>query len=204
MTTSRPIRKKQNGKGKPATKGGGQQPQPQSQLRRITQSIWKLNWRLTIMLVFVDESGDCGMKKKKGSSDLFVVAAVIFFENTDANACDFAIEEIKTECLRRPAGEFKFNKYCHDYRIKFFQKVVNLDFMYVAFKDWTCRGFDLRYFTTWRLLVTEKAPDTPFARILAMFLSASLSTTPSRVTFPFFTMMRIGFCTPKAYFCKAG
>jgi hypothetical protein len=32
MTTSRPIRKKQNGKGKPATKGGGQQPQSQPQV----------------------------------------------------------------------------------------------------------------------------------------------------------------------------
>ena|ERR1700730_9313274 len=79
-----------------------------------------------------------------------------------------------------------------------FRPSLGYSFSRSAFKDWAC------YFTTWRLLVTEKAPDTPFARILAMFLSASLSTTPSRVTFPFFTMMRIGFCTPKAYFCKAG
>jgi hypothetical protein len=51
---------------------------------------------------------------------------------------------------------------------------------------------------TIRLLVTEKTPETPLARMLAMFLSASLSTTPSRVTWPFFTMIRIGLMTGMA------
>jgi len=40
------------------------------------------------MLVFVDESGDCGIKGKAGSSQLFVIAAVIFEENLSAEACD--------------------------------------------------------------------------------------------------------------------
>src|ERR1700733_13182101 len=53
--------------------------------------------------------------------------------------------------------------------------------------------------TTCKLFVTEKIPETPLARIPAMFLSPSLSTTPSRLTWPFFTMIRIGFCTPRAY-----
>jgi hypothetical protein len=35
---------------------------------------------------------------------------------------------------------------------------------------------------TCRLLVTEKVPGTPFALIPAIFLSPSLSTTPSKVT----------------------
>ena len=58
--------------------------------------------------------------------------------------------------------------------------------------------------TTCRLFVTEKLPGTPLATIPARFLSASLSTTPSSVTRPFFTMIRIGFCTPSAYFSSAG
>ncbi len=33
------------------------------------------------MLVFVDESGDSGMKGKEGSSALFVITAVLFEEN---------------------------------------------------------------------------------------------------------------------------
>src|ERR1700683_1794910 len=57
---------------------------------------------------------------------------------------------------------------------------------------------------TCRLFVTEKMPETLLARIPAKFLSPSLSTTPSSVTLPFLTMMRIGFCTPRAYFSSAG
>ncbi len=44
---------------------------------------------------------------------------------------------------------------------------------------------------TIRLFFTEKTFGTSLARRLARFLSLSLSTTPSRVTFPFFTMMWI-------------
>ena len=58
--------------------------------------------------------------------------------------------------------------------------------------------------STRKLLVTENIPGTPFARMPAKFLSPSLSTTPSSVTCPFFTIMRIGFCTPIAYFSSAG
>jgi hypothetical protein len=54
-------------------------------------------------------------------------------------------------------------------------------------------------FTTCKLLVTEKMPETVLARRPARFLSDSLSTTPSRFTRPFLTMIRIGFCTPSSY-----
>ena len=59
------------------------------------------------------------------------------------------------------------------------------------------------YFATTRLLVTENAFATPFARSPAMFLSPWLSTTPSSVTWPFFTMMRMGLMVGRAYFCNA-
>jgi hypothetical protein len=36
------------------------------------------------MLVFIDESGDSGMKGKAGSSRLFVVTAILIEENEDA------------------------------------------------------------------------------------------------------------------------
>ncbi len=45
------------------------------------------------------------------------------------------------------------------------------------------------YFSTRRLLATENTPSTPLACRLATFLSISFATTPTRVTFPFFTMM---------------
>lgn len=83
------------------------------------------------MLVFVDESGDCGMNRKAGSSALFVVTAVLFFENVDANVCDESIQKLKDECLKK--REFKFNKCCDDLRRKFFTHVDGKDFLYVSF-----------------------------------------------------------------------
>jgi hypothetical protein len=85
------------------------------------------------VLAFVDESGDAGMKRKVGSSELFVVAAVIFFENSDANACDDSIAALKPECFKNTDTEFKFNKCCRDHRGKFFSRVNPMDFLYVAF-----------------------------------------------------------------------
>jgi hypothetical protein len=43
------------------------------------------------MLVFLDESGDPGMKLDKGSSELFVVALVVFSDYGEAQRCDDAI-----------------------------------------------------------------------------------------------------------------
>jgi len=56
-----------------------------------------------------------------------------------------------------------------------------------------------RYFDTTRLFVTENTFGTPFALIPAIFLSPSLSATPSSVTFPFFTMMWIEGTAESAY-----
>ena len=53
-------------------------------------------------------------------------------------------------------------------------------------------GFQARFFSlraTTRLFFTENTLGTWFARKLARFLSISLSTMPSSVTLPFFTMM---------------
>ncbi len=40
------------------------------------------------MLVFIDESGDTGLKIDKGSSKYFVIALVIFEDHEEAIACD--------------------------------------------------------------------------------------------------------------------
>ena len=85
------------------------------------------------MLVFVDESGDQGMKQKPGSSALFVIAAVIFFAPEDANACDDKIQILRKTCFRTAATEFKFNKCCRDHRLAFLKGVSEQEFMYLAF-----------------------------------------------------------------------
>jgi hypothetical protein len=85
------------------------------------------------MLVFVDESGDSGMKRKRGSSALFVVTAIIFDENESATACDQKISDLRGELNLHPDSEFHFNKCCDDYRSKFLEAVALMDFLHVSF-----------------------------------------------------------------------
>lgn len=44
------------------------------------------------MLVFIDESGDTGLKLDKGSSKYFVITLVTFEDNEEALLCDQRIE----------------------------------------------------------------------------------------------------------------
>ena len=81
------------------------------------------------MLVFVDESGDSGMKQKDGSSLRFVIAAVVFI----ANLCDKSIDELRGKCFRNGTTEFKFNKCCRDYRVQFLEGVAEFEFLYFGF-----------------------------------------------------------------------
>ena len=57
---------------------------------------------------------------------------------------------------------------------------------------------------TTRLFFTEKTLGTPLARRPARFLSVSLSTTPSSVTVPFFTMMWMEGTADQEYFERLG
>ncbi len=49
------------------------------------------------MLVFIDGSGDSGLKIEKGSSRFFTIALVIFEEKEEAEFCDQRIQLLKKE-----------------------------------------------------------------------------------------------------------
>jgi hypothetical protein len=84
------------------------------------------------MLVFVDESGDCGMKWAAGSSRFFIVTAVIFEDNEDAEACDATIAECRKQLKVRDTFEFKFYS-CNDrYRECFLKAVSGCNFFYYS------------------------------------------------------------------------
>jgi len=85
------------------------------------------------MLVFVDESGDCGMKRKDGTSAFFVITAVTFEDNGDAEACDAKISELRTKCFQQKNSEFHFTKCCDAYREEFLRGVAPFDFFYMSF-----------------------------------------------------------------------
>lgn len=82
------------------------------------------------MLVFIDESGDTGLKVEKGSSRYFVIALISFEENDEALGCDQRIKLLKREIKLPEKFEFKFNKLRKDQRIKFFDAVLPYSFFY--------------------------------------------------------------------------
>lgn len=85
------------------------------------------------MLVFVDESGDPGMKGKQGTSPHFVITAVIFEENEEAEECDRLIEQAKRKLFKNPAAEFHFSKCSDEFRQCFFEAVATSQFFYLSF-----------------------------------------------------------------------
>lgn len=84
------------------------------------------------MLVFIDESGDAGLKLDSGSTDYFIVTLVAFEDNAEALATDRRIAQLKGE-LGFPAGfEFKFNKLKGTFREAFLSAVAGLGWFYFS------------------------------------------------------------------------
>jgi len=82
------------------------------------------------MLVFVDESGDPGLKIEQGSSRYFVVALVIFEDNDEAQAADDRITLLRREMRLEPSFEFRFNKCRRNFREQFLKAVAPYQFFY--------------------------------------------------------------------------
>ena len=49
------------------------------------------------LLVFIDESGDPGLKTDQGSSRFFTIGLVVFEDHDEAQACDDRIMLLKRE-----------------------------------------------------------------------------------------------------------
>lgn len=84
----------------------------------------------TNTIVFIDESGDTGLKLEKGSTRYFVITMVLFEENEEAVACDKRIELLKREL--RVKDEFKFSQLSIEKRIAFFEAMLSYSFFYFA------------------------------------------------------------------------
>jgi len=80
------------------------------------------------MLVFIDDSGDAGFKLNKGSTEYFVISAVIFDDNLEAEKTAVAIKELRRNLKFSDKVEFKFNKSRRDVREKFLQVANKFDF----------------------------------------------------------------------------
>jgi hypothetical protein len=82
------------------------------------------------MLVFVDESGDPGMKGKPGSSKYFIVTAVVFTDNDEALKCEESICRVRSSLGLHERYEFHFNKCNQAIRERFLETVVGRKFFY--------------------------------------------------------------------------
>jgi hypothetical protein len=84
------------------------------------------------MLVFIDESGDPGLKLESGSTDYFIVTLVAFEENEEALATDQRIQLLKRELNFPPEFEFHFNKVKGAYREAFLSAVAGFGWFYFS------------------------------------------------------------------------
>lgn len=82
------------------------------------------------MLVFIDESGDPGLKIERGSSRYFVVALVIFEDHEEALACDQRIGLLRKELKYPDNFEFHFKGNSHKVRLAFLEAVRPYNFFY--------------------------------------------------------------------------
>jgi len=82
------------------------------------------------MLVFIDESGDSGLKIEKGSSRYFTVGLVVFEDREDALACDQRISLLKNELGLPVNYEFHFKRNSDKVRRAFLQAVAPYNFFY--------------------------------------------------------------------------
>lgn len=82
------------------------------------------------MLVFIDESGDPGLKVSKGSSEFFAVSLVVFEDEEDAVACDQRISLLRHEIGWISDSEFHFRRNSHKIRDGFLKAVEPYSFFY--------------------------------------------------------------------------
>lgn len=80
------------------------------------------------MLVFIDDSGDAGFKLGKGSSKFFIICAVIFDDNLEAEKTALAIKELRRELFKRDDVEFKFHKSNRKTRKLFLERMAKFKF----------------------------------------------------------------------------
>lgn len=82
------------------------------------------------MLIFIDESGDPGLKLEAGSSKYFVIALVGFEDHDEALAVDDRIAALRREQGFPNDFEFHFNKLKHVHRHLFLETVAPYKFFY--------------------------------------------------------------------------
>ena len=78
--------------------------------------------------IFIDESGDLGVKNVPESSRFIVLTALIFEDSNELNKCKNRIKELKSNLGRSDSFEFKFSKSSNRFRKIFFDNLKDFSF----------------------------------------------------------------------------
>ena len=96
------------------------------------------------MIIAIDDSGDPGLKMDKGSSSYFVIAAVVFLTDHDAEATALKIERFRQTLKWKIHHEFKFRKTSPEIRKAFLSEINDCNFVLsVAVVDKTNTNVDI-------------------------------------------------------------
>ena len=82
------------------------------------------------MLIFIDESGDPGLKIEKGSSRYFTISLVAFEDKDEALACDQRIGLLRKELGWESNSEFHFRRNSDRVRRALLQATAPYNFFY--------------------------------------------------------------------------
>jgi hypothetical protein len=82
------------------------------------------------MLVFVDESGDVGIKVRAGSSRYFTVTLLVFEDHEEALAAEARIYRLKRELGLPNHFEFHFTNLKAAFRLAFLKALASYEFYY--------------------------------------------------------------------------
>ena len=84
------------------------------------------------MLVFIDESGDTGAKLQNGSSDFFVITAIIFDNTEEAAQCEQIMAQARKHLGKTDNFEFHFAVNSNSVRRALLCQVESMNFTYAA------------------------------------------------------------------------
>lgn len=87
---------------------------------------------LVVTQVFIDESGDAGFKFGKGSSDFFVIAMIIFGDESEMTKTSIAIGLLKRKIGFEEYREFKFHKLSKEVKITFFTEMKKFRYKIIS------------------------------------------------------------------------
>lgn len=135
------------------------------------------------------------MNQREGTSEYFIVTAVIFEDNKEAEQCESRIREYRQKLGKNQQFEFHFNQCCDDYKRGFLRVANQSRFSYYALvlnksKLWS-EGFhnkdslykyatslvfeNARSFLTNATVIIDKCGDRQFRNQLAKYLKRKMN-----------------------------